>query len=127
MTCSLLLNLVAFHAAAAFNSFTPGAGALCPVGQTTSAMAGAFQNSEGRPGAYAAMAWQPLQLGPWKVGALAGAMTGYRSSPVSSLAGAVASTCWAALGGCLHITATPAFRSSPATLAVAVSFSGGAL
>lgn len=125
MSCAILLNLLAFHAAASFNTFTPGAGALCQVDQV-SAMAGVLANSEGRRSSYAALAWQPVQVGPWQVGALAGAIDGYTRGKVSPLAGAVASTCLAPLGGRLHVIATPAHQGSPWTLAVAMSFSGEA-
>lgn len=95
-TCALLLHLLAAHAQPGFHAETPGLGVLCERGQGVAA-AGAFRNSEGGSSRYVAAGWQPLELGPVRLGAVAGVIDGYAyrgGNPMPFAAGLVSVPLW---------------------------------
>lgn len=118
--CAPQIHIAAYHAQAGYNSDTPGIGLLCPIATDTRAAVGTYRNSLGGQSAYAAAVWQPLRLGPLRVGAMAGMATGYRRefTPMAALAISVPVRTLE-----LHLLAVPAVsNASPATAAMSVSF-----
>ncbi len=97
--CLPHIHVAAIHAEPGFRSSTPGLGALCTFDEFM-AGAGAFKNSLGDTSAYAAVGAQPWRLGPVKVGAIIGGVTGYPQSPTVMAAGFVSV-------GPVHLTLIP--------------------
>lgn len=75
--CGALIQLAAIHQAAGMHGYTPGAGVECQRGEIVAA-AGGYRNSQGGRSAYAAAGVLPLQIGPVRIGAVVGAVNGYR-------------------------------------------------
>lgn len=63
------------------NNFNPGIGLIRREGDWGVA-AGIYHNSYERTSVYANISWQPLHIGPVKVGAFFGPVTGYKESKV---------------------------------------------
>lgn len=118
--CAPQIHVAAIHAKAGYNGDTPGIGLLCPIANNTSLAVGTYRNSLSMQSNYAAAVWQPLHLGPLRVGALAGVVTGYRRdfTPMAALAVSVPVRAIE-----LHLVAVPAVsNASPATAALSFSF-----
>ena len=60
-----------------YNESNLGLGVEYRTSTELSYMAGAYYNSMRKTTYYAAVNWQPLSIGPWKLGASAGVMNGY--------------------------------------------------
>ena len=60
-----------------YNESNLGLGVEYRTSAELSYMAGAYYNSMRKTTYYAAVNWQPLSIGPWKLGASAGVMNGY--------------------------------------------------
>ena len=60
-----------------YNESNLGVGIEYRTSPDISFMAGSYYNSVRKTTYYAAVNWQPLSIGPWKLGASAGAMNGY--------------------------------------------------
>jgi len=60
-----------------YNESNLGLGVEYRTNAELSYMAGAYYNSMRKTTYYAAVNWQPLSIGPWKLGASAGVMNGY--------------------------------------------------
>jgi hypothetical protein len=60
-----------------YNETNLGLGLEYRTSPEVSFMAGTYYNSMRKTTYYAAVNWQPLSIGPWKVGASAGVMNGY--------------------------------------------------
>jgi hypothetical protein len=91
--CALLIHAAAYHIGpdvGHLRSFTPGLGIACPLGEAEVA-AGAYLNSWGTPSAYVAVGYEPISIGPVRIGALAGLVTGYHGGVVRPMAGLQAS------------------------------------
>lgn len=120
MDCLHHIHVAALHAPSEqeFRTFTPGIGVLCKDGNF-SAGAGVYSNSVGERSKYVMGAWQPLKIGPVKVGAFAGAVDGYKMNngkfaPMGGLA-----VSW----GHIHIIAWPKYKNyTPAVVAVSFTF-----
>lgn len=67
-----------------------GVGIEQTVSETVSAVGGYYKNSFYRPSFYAGAQWLPLSLGPVRIGAQGGAVTGYSNSAARPYAAAVA-------------------------------------
>ena len=78
IACALQIHIAAIHTQAGYNGDTPGIGLLCPIANNTRFAVGTYHNSVRAQSNYAAAVWQPLQLGPVRVGAMTGVVTGYR-------------------------------------------------
>jgi hypothetical protein len=118
--CAPQIHIAAIHAQAGYNNDTPGIGLLCPIANNTRLAIGTYRNSLSMQSNYAAIAWQPLRLGPMRVGAMAGVVSGYRRdfTPMAALAVSVPVRAIE-----LHMVAVPAVSgASPATAALSVSF-----
>lgn len=78
MDCLPHVHTIAIHAPGPKNyeTFTPGIGVLCRA-DTLLVGAGAYRNSNGDPSKYVAAGWQPLRLGPVRLGAMFGLVDGY--------------------------------------------------
>ena len=68
-----------FHRGNGYNENNLGLGAEYRTSAEVSYMAGAYYNSVRKTTTYVAMNWQPLTLGPIKLGATLGVMDGYPS------------------------------------------------
>ncbi len=66
-----------FKRAAHYNAYNWGFGADVRVSEDFTLSAGEYRNSVRRHSTYATVAWQPLHLGPLRIGATAGAIRGY--------------------------------------------------
>lgn len=77
MDCLPHIHIAAYHASPDYRGDTPGMGVMCQTAFDTLVGAGIFQNSEGKVSTYAAVGWQPLQVGPARLGGYAGAIDGY--------------------------------------------------
>ena len=120
IACALQIHIAAIHTQAGYNGDTPGIGLLCPIANNTRLAVGTYHNSVRAQSNYAAAVWQPLQLGPVRVGAMAGVVTGYRRdiTPMAALAITVPVRSIE-----LHLVAVPAVsNASPATAAFSFSF-----
>jgi len=60
-----------------YNESNLGVGIEYRTSPDVSYMAGSYYNSVRKTTYYAAMNWQPLSIGPWKLGASVGVMNGY--------------------------------------------------
>jgi len=60
-----------------YNESNLGIGIEYRTSPEVSFMAGSYYNSVRKTTYYAAVNWQPLSIGPWKLGASAGVMNGY--------------------------------------------------
>ena len=119
--CSMLVHILALHSQSGFKTETPGLGLVCERGDAVAA-AGVFSNSIGRESRYLAAGWQPLTVGPARVGFLAGAMDGYayrngRAFPFAALTVSVPAGPVTA-----RFMVIPKSRISPTTVALAFSF-----
>lgn len=119
--CSPLIHLAAVHDGGGYRTAAPGLGVVCERDSLIGA-AGLFSNSIGKTSRYIAGGAQPLQLGPVRVGAVAGFMDGYayrggRSFPFAAI------TVSAPLGAVTaRLMVIPKSHISPATVALAMSF-----
>lgn len=120
--CAALVHLAAAHDSSGYEGFTPGLGVVCERGDLIGA-AGVFSNSERSTSTYAVAGWQPLQVGPVRIGAVAGLIDGYQNQnngrhfPVAALIASVP------VGSVvLRFMVTPKHRTSPMTVGVAFSF-----
>lgn len=77
MDCLPQIHAVAIHAQAGYETVTPGIGVLCRSDQDWLLGTGVVRNSQGSRSLYAMGGWQPLRVGPLKVGAVIGAVNGY--------------------------------------------------
>lgn len=119
IACALQIHIAAIHTQAGYNGDTPGIGLLCPIANNTRLAVGTYHNSVRAQSNYAAAVWQPLQLGPVRVGAMTGVVTGYRRdiTPMAALAITVPVRSIE-----LHLVAVPAVsNASPATAALSFS------
>ncbi|WP_420992763.1 hypothetical protein ACKI2N_006270 [Cupriavidus sp. 30B13] len=66
-----------FNRAAHYNAYNWGFGADVRVSEDFTLSAGEYRNSVRYHSVYATVAWQPLHLGPLRIGAAAGAIRGY--------------------------------------------------
>lgn len=120
MDCLPHFHVAAYHADAGYNNDTPGAGVLCALSPDVRLAAGTYFNSIRKQSAYAGAAWQPWGVGPLRVGAYAGVVTGYRAGAMP-FAAAVASI--PAGRAELHLIGIPAVPDvTPATAELSVSF-----
>lgn len=118
--CAPQIHVAAIHAEAGYNDSTPGVGLLCPIATNIRLAVGTYRNSLSMQSNYASIAWQPVHLGPVRIGALAGVVTGYRRdyTPMAALAVTVPVRAIE-----LHLVAVPAVsNASPATAALSFSF-----
>lgn len=79
MDCLPHLHLAAYHATPGYRGDTPGIGVLCRSGGSGDLLAGVgiMRNSVGATSAYAAIGWQPLRIGPVRIGGYGGVINGY--------------------------------------------------
>ena len=125
MDCAPQIHVAAYHAKAQdqygndYNGDTPGIGVLCPIANNTRFAAGTYFNSFRRQSNYAAVVWQPFDIGGVKVGVLAGAVSGYKSYAIP-LAAAAATLPVGQFE--LHLTLIPEANTSPATAEFSFSF-----
>ena len=120
--CEIQVHLVSVHASnESFNNDTHGVGALCNVTDNTQAAIGTYQNSINRRSNYAAIVWQPLNVGPIKLGVIGGVVSGYQNYLIP-LAGAVASM-KVTKGASVHLLVIPEVSNITPTVAeLSVSF-----
>lgn len=118
--CAPQLHIAAYHAAPGYNGDTPGIGALCDVRPDTRVAVGTYFNSIRRQSYYGALVWQPLAVGPIKVGVLAGAVTGYGHDVIPLAAFAVSLPAGRFELHGVFVPEAPAV--SPATAQISVSY-----
>ena len=80
MDCLPQIHIAAVHAQPGFETFTPGIGVLCRNAEDWLLGGGFVRNSERRLSTYAMGGWQPLRIGPVKVGAVLGTISGYKAN-----------------------------------------------
>jgi len=122
MDCLPHIHLAAIHSEAGYRSATLGVGVLCRENDVL-AGTGIYRNSIGMTSRYAAVGLQPFRIGGWRLGAVAGVVTGY--GPTRPLAGGFTSMRWRWLGpdGELHfMLIPPVSHLSPATAGLSFSF-----
>ncbi len=66
-----------FNHTAHYNAYNWGVGADFRVSEDFTLSAGEYRNSMREHSTYASLSWQPLHLGPLRIGAMAGAVRGY--------------------------------------------------
>lgn len=125
MDCYPHVHVAALHAdaPAGYQTATPGLGVLCRDGVWLAGV-GVLQNSHGRTSEYVQVGAQPIELGPVRLGAIVGSITGYRAHamPMAALVASVPVPV-----GELHFTVIPpvagliAGRKTPLTVALSVS------
>jgi len=71
------------------NERNVGAGIEHDVSETVAVVAGAYRNSFHRTSVYAGANWLPITLGPVRLGAQGGVITGYANHPVRPYAAAL--------------------------------------
>lgn len=121
MDCMPQLHLAAIHAEPGYRGDTPGLGVLCRDGDLL-AGAGLLRNSIGQRSAYAIAGWQPLRLGPVRIGAVAGAINGYRYRDGAAMPFAAGVVSVPAGRAEIHLTVIPSSPVSPATLGLSLSW-----
>ena len=123
MDCLPHLHLAAYHAAPGYRGDTPGIGALCRQADWL-AGAGVMRNSVGATSFYAAAGWQPLRIGPVRIGVYGGVINGdpYRDgAPFPFVAGLISLPTGPAEW---HLSLLPAVPNiSPATAGLSVTWS----
>jgi hypothetical protein len=83
MDCLPHIHVAAIHDSAGFQSATPGIGVFCTREKEDSSAimgAGILENSLGRTSVYGMYGWRPLSVGPVKLGAFGGVITGYKKA-----------------------------------------------
>lgn len=120
MDCLPHLHLAAYHAEARYNSSTTGIGLICPWEQNLSWGIGTYYNSVRRQSTYAGLAWQPWGLGPVKVGAFGGVVTGYRDAVMPMVAGVASVSLGASAWHLAYLPAVPGH--SPDALEMSVTW-----
>lgn len=91
------------------NSTTSGLGFERGVTAAFRTIAGFYRNSNCRYSAYAGAAYLPIEVGPVRLGGLAGLVTGYRMSPLPA-AGFVAAFEWRRFG--IDVVLIPPYNES---------------
>lgn len=120
-SCALLLHLASFHGAAGFSGDNPGIGLACERGHAIVA-AGLFRNSIGLQSRYAVGGLMSGDMGPLKLGAVAGVIDGYRPGGRAQGVAAGLASVDIGHGFGLRFLAIPRVSGvSPATLHVALS------
>lgn len=76
IVCGLLLHVGSWHAAPGFDNINPGAGVECTRGAAVVAV-GTYANSVGRQSVYA-VGGPTATVGPIRLGAVVGAINGYK-------------------------------------------------
>lgn len=120
MDCVPHLHLAAYHADPAFNSSSTGVGLLCPWDKDLRWGLGTYYNSIRRQSTYVGAVWQPWGLGPLRVGAFGGAVTGYREDVTPLLAGVASIQLGPSLWHLSYLPAVPG--QSPDVLELSVSW-----
>ena len=70
--CDMQLDLAAYHSQPGYEWVVPGVGLICgPL------VTGIMRNSIRNPSFYAALKWQPIKIGKWRIGVMGGGITGY--------------------------------------------------
>ncbi|MGL4576140.1 MAG: hypothetical protein ACRCV9_15265 [Burkholderiaceae bacterium] len=89
-TTELTLHTASYHfdRAAQLNEVNPGLGVLRRH-EAAFVAAGAYRNSLSNNSVYAAAGWQPVNIGGMRVGAMGGAVTGYRWKVAPLAAGVI--------------------------------------
>jgi hypothetical protein len=121
--CGLNVHVAAWHNEPGFESVTPGIGVVCDTKWTdVRAAGGVFRNSIGRTSVYVGGSWQPLHLGPVRVGAFGGVITGYpRAAVMPMAAGLVSVRITPRIDA--HVTVLPTVKgTTPLTVALSVEY-----
>lgn len=96
--CGPQIHLVAYHTRETnavtgkqYNNDTPGIGIFCELNSDVNLLAGSYYNSVKRTSNYAAVSWQPFKINSIRIGAIAGAVTGYgtKGDTQTLIAGAI--------------------------------------
>ena len=118
--CALNVHVASYHNEPGFNTMTPGLGVLCETSyEDVRAGAGFYRNSIDHTSVYVGAAWQPLHLGPVRLGAFAGLITGYQHK-VDGFAAAVGSLP-VTQRTTLHLIAIPSVKgTNPLTVSLSI-------
>jgi hypothetical protein len=88
--CAVHVHVGAYHTDPGYESVTPGIGGICDTPwPDVRAAAGVFRNSIRNTSVYAGAAWQPVHVGPARLGVFGGAITGYNRGLMPMAAGIV--------------------------------------
>lgn len=119
--CSVVIHAIALHSSGSYEVATPGVGMVCEKGDLVAA-GGVFSNSIGSRSRYLAGGWQPIQMGPVRIGAIAGMIDGYehRDGKPIPFAALTASVPVGAIVA--RFMLIPESKVAPTTLALAFSF-----